>query len=582
MASESDRFRDDNQSAASSETEESSVRGSDEAGAATRWGIGRVPWLWATRIRILFVIDGRITEGRSDQEFGLGLVLDTLRDRSFAWWVRFEVEVRSRNPTESFRFTENGFDLDDFDQVWFFGDWPGEIANDPNVGDDIIEQDSNYPLSDAELCVVAEWMERGGGVFATGDHALLGASMCYRIPRVRTMRKWTRAQGVPNFDEDDRNETLVHVGEPKHDTPFEEGALEGDRWPQRIFPVLRQDTDWPFVYGGFPHPLLCGKAGVIDHFPDHMHEGEVFEDEDVQLDQPLEIPGFQGVEYPTVPLDVKAAAAVGGTGPVGVRPRPHLIARGLTSHPEVAPRTFGLIGVYDGDPVQIGRVVVDSTWHHWFSMNLVDSYLDPPWPLGERVVTQPFYRGMQNYYRNVALWLSTPAQRASMLFAAVWGVLVGKQPGAFGAAMGPWGIGERVVDAIGRTAPQCIVAELVATLLRTGSSPKEMARRQSAWARGLRPPTSLVNELVVGNIALALLDLAHHHINERARGKSTALDEDAIRNQGLAGIAEGKRQLGVALADGSSRLAELHEELTEQLERTEIGHIPIERDSVPD
>jgi hypothetical protein len=61
----------------------------DAAGEATSlksWGIGLGPWAWATRVRILFVIDGRITIGRGSDEFGLGLVLDTLRDPSFAWW----------------------------------------------------------------------------------------------------------------------------------------------------------------------------------------------------------------------------------------------------------------------------------------------------------------------------------------------------------------------------------------------------------------------------------------------------------------------------------------------------------------
>ena len=33
-------------------------------------------------------------------------------------------------------------------------------------------------MTDGELKVLAEWMDAGGGVFATGDHAYLGASMC--------------------------------------------------------------------------------------------------------------------------------------------------------------------------------------------------------------------------------------------------------------------------------------------------------------------------------------------------------------------------------------------------------------------
>jgi hypothetical protein len=81
--------------------------------------------------------------------------------------------------------------------------------------------------------VLAEWMDRGGGVFAVGDHFNLGASMCSRIPRVRTMRKWTEAQGVPSQFGDDRNETLQLVPASSDD------AREGDATPQTIEPVFR-------------------------------------------------------------------------------------------------------------------------------------------------------------------------------------------------------------------------------------------------------------------------------------------------------------------------------------------------------
>lgn len=540
------------------------------------WGIGDVPWLWGTRIRILFVIDGRVSEGSGAEEFGLGPVLNTLRNRWFAWWVRFSVQVVRRDPPSSFRFTQDGFDPDTFDQIWFFGDWPGLDANPPTVTDDIIDRPQYSPMGDDELKILAEWMERGGGVFAAGDHSLLGASMCSRIPRVRTMRKWTRAQGVPSFADEDRHETLVHSAQ---------GALaqEGDRWPQLIYPVLRFDTTVPFNLGGIPHPLLCGEHGVIDHFPDHMHEGSVVEDEDVELDRPLGIPGFDGVEYPTAPLvigpthDISAAAhgglagLAGGpgpgevAGPFGIRPRPHMVAHGLTTNRDAQPKRFGLIAAYDGDAAEVGRVVVDSTWHHWFSMNLV----------GFRDEAPGFYRGMQNYYRNVALWLATPEQRASMLLAATWGVLVGKQPGAFSQSMRIWELGERVVDVIGRTAPQCIVSELVAAVAvrRSGREPgvgAAMADRPI-----LMPGASIVNQAIVGGIASGLLDSAHRHIVERALGRDSRLDEDSIRRGGLDGIGAGKRALGELVAQSAAVLAGLADELSDRSGGGLAGEIPV-------
>ena len=57
----------------------------------------------------------------------------------------------------------------------------------------------SHPLvmGDAEKAAIDGWMDQGGGVFATGDHDYLGATMCQRIARVGAMRKWTNADGVP-------------------------------------------------------------------------------------------------------------------------------------------------------------------------------------------------------------------------------------------------------------------------------------------------------------------------------------------------------------------------------------------------
>ena len=537
------------------------LAGTGLTSATAGWGIGDVPLLWGTRIRILFVIDGRITVSSKPDEFGLGLVLDTLRDPAFAWWVRFEVTVACRDDPERFRFTNDGFKIDDFDQIWFFGDWPGLFANNPNVGDEVI---GDYdPLDHAELRMLAQWMDRGGGVFAAGDHSLLGASMCHRIPRVRTMRRWTHAQDVPPFVGDGRNETLVHG-------PGVEDDWEGDQWPQQIYPVLRPNAHPFAVYGGSPHPILCGRAGMIEHFPDHMHEGGVFADDEVRLNDPLDIEGYNVEEYPTAdPVIAYAAATTTAHATVGpevyrIRPRPHVIAYGLTSHLAV-PRPFPMISTYDGDLVGLGRVVVDSTWHHWFSFNLV----------GLRDLAPGSYAGMQDYYRNVALWLSSPAQRASMLFAATWGVLIGSQPGAFDAVLGIRRIGERVVDVIGRTVPECMLNELVATVaMLPSAAPAEGADDRSwIWA----PSGSTLNTLVVGGIAIRMVEQAHHHINEGAHGRESPFDANAVRRLGLEGVAAAKRELLDGLAQGAERFRIMGDLLAEQDGTTALGEIPIDR-----
>jgi hypothetical protein len=506
-----------------------------------KWGVLPGPWLWATHLRILFVLDGRIDSGRTSGCFGLGLVLDTLRDNSFAWWVRFEIDVVRRDdgvqrlcapdsPDESpasfnFRLTNAGFDIDEYDQIWFFGDFPSNNPDDPS--------DAKYsPLDNAELKLLAEWMDRGGGVFATGDHANLGASMCSRIPRVRTMRKWTAAQGVPPQHGPGRHETTQ--GAQGTVTTY---AEEEDAVPQTIEPVYRPTATSIALRTWVPHPLLCARDGVIDRFPDHMHEGEVIAGDAVQLDQPLAIPGYAGVEYP---------AAV---DPAESRPRPQVVAYGRTTpqwqHEDgpVNPKRFPLIGAYDGDPAGIGRVVVDSTWHHWFSVNLH----------GLRDLNPPVYGHMQAYYRNVALWLATPAQRDSMLFASAWGVVV-SDPMAFPMALrrNLWQVGEKAVDVIGRTATQCTLWGLVVNRLDT-KAVDGMSVPTALPPANPHPgvPPELVVRAVVGGVATSLLEPALEYHEARGR-KRRLLDPELIARRAVEGVELGHRALLAAVRESAA------------------------------
>ncbi len=162
------------------------------------WGIAAHSGLWPVTIRILFLIDGRILLSSGAIDFGLGNVLETLRS-VWSWWVRFEVDIATRETTISdyaragntvitnFSFTHGSFDIDRYHQIWFFGDQPSENDGDETTTDEDIVPP--FTLEPDELRLIAEWMDRGGGVFATGDHGVLGASMCSRIPRVRTMRR---------------------------------------------------------------------------------------------------------------------------------------------------------------------------------------------------------------------------------------------------------------------------------------------------------------------------------------------------------------------------------------------------------
>lgn len=119
-------------------------------------------------------------------------------------------------------------------------------------------------------------MERGGGVFATGDHYGLGSRMCGNIPRVRAMRRWFQDpnDGNPNAAPNNypdlgakRADTLMY--NPSYDTPnppqynFND---QSDNIPQTL-------TFWSGSGSTLiPHAILRGGPGGVNisSFPDHM------------------------------------------------------------------------------------------------------------------------------------------------------------------------------------------------------------------------------------------------------------------------------------------------------------------------
>jgi hypothetical protein len=133
-------------------------------------------------LKILVVVDGSIGLGGG---FGIGRVVDLL-NATTRGWVDFQVTTQHRTATT---FTDAL--LNQYHQLWLFGINGGTGS-----------------LSAPEQTALLKWMnERRGGVFATGDHADLGAALCRQVPRVGTMRRWTSAQGVPPRNPEGRIDT---------------------------------------------------------------------------------------------------------------------------------------------------------------------------------------------------------------------------------------------------------------------------------------------------------------------------------------------------------------------------------------
>jgi hypothetical protein len=302
-------------------------------------------------------------------------------------WVRFSVAKAhmgsdAEADIQNFEFADH--DLSGFDVIWLFG----------------LGRSGSIPAAD--LRVLSQFMDGGGGVFATGDHEDLGQRMCGSVPRVRSMRKWHWPLPGP------RGEPVAPpVGGPTRlDTVMDRnGSVEfddqSDDVPQRL-QVKMYSTPHPFLAFRtyrYPHPVLCGRDGVIDVFPDHAHEGECYVPAD--LSAVLTYDGYACTEYP-VDSD-------------GNRIRPEIIAwsanqRGIAEKMSVNARNFGAIGVLDGHRAGVGRVVVDATWHHFFNVNLIGNVGDNN-PVQAKGFTASAaglatLARIKEYYRNIGVWLA--------------------------------------------------------------------------------------------------------------------------------------------------------------------------------
>jgi hypothetical protein len=416
------------------------------------------PWLQPPRVRILMVTNG---EGmfNTSHRFGLGDVVEILADDPW-WWVRFEVTTAHRDDVPlsltstnrglaayqgraaspgkaalpaktlhfNFKFSADprpALALANFDEVWLFG----------------IASGGSLALTAAEITALRSFMDGGGGVLAMGDHSELGAPLCSEIPRVKHMRKW-KAGGPagtppPAFGAS-RIDTL-RAG-PTAGFQFQD---QSDAVPQPIFPTRYYEGLASTVLRRHwhPHPVLCGIDGVIDVLPDHMHEGECV------VASPLPAGDFPGGVLPEVIATAEVLPHTtdnSSEGPFGV----DVVSTA---------RTFGILGAYDGqDPAaNVGRIVVDATWHHWVHVNLVGFVSGAP--------ASPEFAKIRNYYWNVALWLAPRTLRSAILYTAVYGLPWLQPFDELRAERGldVYWLGIEAIDALGRRAGQCAVSEWV-------------------------------------------------------------------------------------------------------------------------
>jgi hypothetical protein len=392
-----------------------------------RWGVldweVLYPW-WRipAKVRILMYADGPVNfVGGSF--LGLQYVKTLLESRAY-YYVDFDIQTAHRDgtdPSASIAGAKLLTDLDiinNYDEIWFFG-----FNSAPN-------------LSAAEVTLLDQFMAapKSGGILVTGDHADLGKGIAGQITRAGQMRRYPAPNSIPPG----WNTTLEDGPDPGATFDFED---QSDDRPQTIR-YTRFPMSSPFVFRRRyrPHPVLCGPDGPIDVFPDHQHEGEAL----------APAPAAGDPKWPTKN---------------GHQEAPVVIAWGKIKDPAATQHghEIGVASAYNGHNVDVGRIVADSTWHHWFDINLT-GIAAPPSPYAGFDATaagQAALKKIDAYFLNCGVWLAPPDRQAAMRNAAWWSILWTDRLVELSPHAPIYYLGEEAIDALGRRASRCTVTEWI-------------------------------------------------------------------------------------------------------------------------
>lgn len=329
----------------------------------------RLNTLFGTKptIRVLFYTDGVKLD---NEAFGLGLVRELILGHQ-PFYVDFVIDLVDRHDTGHAVNKITPELLDGYDQVWFFGIHQSNLPGMPE-----------NELTDPEVAALRTWMDAGGGVLISGDHSNprlpeadpsladllnLGRAIGQRVPRAGELRVW---EGLPDSSIEASHNT--HAPDRVGTDLNQPIPLDNDAFPQEL--ILKR-----FAPALRPHPLFIGRNGPIAVFPDHMHEGQLLIPEDFPTD--------------TWPR-----------GPLG-QPKPEIVARGTDKRNGAV---YGVVSTYDGAMAGVGRIVADSTWHHYFNLNL--------WGFPDDTILAR----ITQFYVNLTLWLSPPVRRQEAAGRLLW------------------------------------------------------------------------------------------------------------------------------------------------------------------
>jgi hypothetical protein len=340
--------------------------------------------------------DGVTQSTAQEKPFSLGLMLERLRSHapvSAQLDPRYVCRYKLGDP-QFIAKLNTVLRQESFDEIWFFG------VNQINLSGfsrSFFEGGPDNELDAAERSELERVMGAlGVGVLITGDHSNarpanaalnpnppcpdggatanhlgLGRAIGRCVPRAGLLRKWDdQPTNLPA-------EWVNTVG------PFGE---EFDETPQDLI-LMNVDERGELDPQGEPHPLFFYKPGkFITCFPDHTHEGSL--------------------DFPTT-FDPAVWPAALNTG--DPQPLPHVVAYGINQRTS---KRVGVVAAYRGDLAGVGRIVADSTWHHYFNFNLRGF----PHPAPEGSAADK----IGQFYANLAIWLAPPGKQRQMAHAMFW------------------------------------------------------------------------------------------------------------------------------------------------------------------
>lgn len=475
------------------------------------WRVFYPWWLTPPTCRILMYTDSSVRLSGGPFQ-GLTYVKTLLETQAYPY-VQFKVDVCNRDGLDPSATIHAGTpkkltDLDimnAYDEIWFFGLTSG-----------------NGNLTAAEITLMNQFMDKPkyGGVLTTGDHADLGAGLCKQIKRVGQMRLYP----APPSSSPSWNTTLVQrppiVGQPP-DPPSAGQPLNFDDQSDDLPQVIRWRRYWAGPFHSRPHPVLCGPKGPIDFLPDHQHEGEA-----------LAPPVAGDPNWPTGISGQEAA---------------EVIAWGKIKDPTATKygQEIGVISAYNGHMVEVGRILADATWHHWFDINLLGVLgASPPYDGFDATAGGlAALKEIDGYFLNCGVWLAPPAIQSAMRNHAWWSTIWTDAVLELPAGASLRYFGKVGIDVLGRRAPRCAVAEWI--------WPREpLYKPKIPWWEWRMLPEELaiidipIEQYLAGGILRELALTYGHQSGKRSIGDKPPAAAELERtiakgaDQGLAGLQE--------------------------------------------